>query len=375
MAEDNLEGMEDLDSLLEDGGGEGGEESFAGELDDFLGDDAGADAGAGGEEEGGGDSELDSFFEDLSTIDDLEVIQDEESPPEPEGQPEPAPEAPMEAPVAAAAVAAAAPAAAAAAKKRRSPFLRRMVVWLILLGAFGGGGYWVYNYFFPDGEPPWEQVEKVKSLVGRGPEKLRQIFEEDPDAVKPPAKAPEPPPPVPRAAPPPPRPKDTTPPPGARAYGVQVASCFFSSCLDGFRNTLKRRGRKVYLRERKANNQSLEILSRSAYPSRETATEIAERINREHRMEGQAYVVKGRDGYRISMGTFPDLSRANVVKDSLNQQFPAEVVFTTQLRQAPFKLQRVIAGRYATRAEARRELRALKRADRRFQGAFVVRYR
>ena len=66
MADENLEGLEGLDDFGDD---------FGDQLDTFM---------EGDEEEG--DSELDSFFEDLSTIDDLEIKEEELS--EPEATPE-----------------------------------------------------------------------------------------------------------------------------------------------------------------------------------------------------------------------------------------------------------------------------------------------
>jgi len=97
------------------------------------------------------------------------------------------------------------------------------------------------------------------------------------------------------------------------------------------------------------------------------------RINREHRLEGQAYPQKAGNGYRISMGMFPDLARANVVKDELNQRFGGEIVFTSTLKTVPYTLRRVVTGRFASRAAARREMQTLRKLDNRFSGAFIVR--
>ena len=69
MADENLEGLEGLDDFGDD---------FGDQLDSFM---------EGDEDEG--DSELDSFFEDLSTIDDLEMKEDGGS--EPEATPEETP--------------------------------------------------------------------------------------------------------------------------------------------------------------------------------------------------------------------------------------------------------------------------------------------
>ena len=73
------------------------------------------------------------------------------------------------------------------------------------------------------------------------------------------------------------------------------------------------------------------------------------------------------------MGTFPDLSRASLVRDSLNQRLEGEVFFTTRLKTRSFKMSKVVTGRYASAAEARQELRALRNLDSRFKGALIVR--
>jgi hypothetical protein len=73
------------------------------------------------------------------------------------------------------------------------------------------------------------------------------------------------------------------------------------------------------------------------------------------------------------MGTFPDMSRANTVRDSLNQRMAGEVLFTSRLKAQTFRMRKIMTGRYATLADARREMRALRQLDRRLRGAFIVR--
>lgn len=411
MAEEkteDLEGFDDLDGLLDEDAGGGGDDEFSGELDDFLGaDDEGGgdapgadDAGGGddgfglgddafggdddldaGDEGDGGDSELDSFFEDLSTIDDLEVSQ-EEAPPEeapaeaPEEAGEPAEEAPAEAPAAVAAVAAAAP--VPAGEKKKQPWLKRAIL-LILLGLVGGSGYFAYTTFFPsDGEAPWPEIpvpELPWPLV-------EEILEEEPMEKQPAALLPLPPAPLPLEKPaapaamaPPSAPVAAAAPAPAKGkgYGVQVATCFFAKCVNGFQKLLARNNRSYSTLVKSRKSESLEIVSGTTFEAREIAEQIANRINAEHRLEGQAFVARSGGGYKISMGTFPDLARAILVKDSLNQRLEGEVFFNSLLKSRTYRLSKVITGRYASPAEARRELQALRRLDRRFKGAFIVR--
>ena len=360
MAEQETEGLEELDSLLEDTGGQGEESSgFAEELDDFLSDDAPAEAAGGGEEEEAataGDSELDSFFEDLSTIDDLEVIQDQEAPPaaaEPEV-------VPVAAPAAAEALPPAAPARARRERKPR-PWLRRIAV-LIVLGALAGGVYWLFPL------AAWQ--EKALEIWATYTTSEEEPVTAEPDAPPPEPlfREPPPPPPQPVVATPP-----SPPPPAGQGFGVQVATCVFTPCVEGFRALLKKNNRSIFIREKVSRNEVLEIVTRTTFTTRQGAQEVMERINREHRLEGRAFLQREGGVYKISMGTFPDLERANLVRDALNQQFPGQANFTTHLKTVPNRLRRIVTGRFPDREQARQELRRLKKLDSRFQGAFLVR--
>ncbi|HKI98717.1 MAG TPA: hypothetical protein VKB51_09615 [bacterium] len=389
MAENKLEGFEDFDNILGEAGaaGEsgGGESDFAGELDDLLGSEAGtAEATAAGEEaEAGAESELDSFFEDLSTIDDLEVLQEEqpaEAAPAPE-MPEEAEEEEEEAP--------AAPPPRAAAPERERPraaprpkqkqergFLGRWFRRLILLGLIFGAGYFVYQFFFPDLKPPWQVMQQEKSkLVSVLQQKMQQP---PPQPVQPP---PPPPPPVamqPRPKPKPrpkPMPKRPAPPREQGPWSIQVATCFFPSCVDSFRSYLEEQKRSVLVRDKVSQSESLEIYSLSTWQDRDLAQALVDRINREQPMEGHAFLFREQGGYRISMGAFADLGRANIVKDALNQQYVGQVAFATRVRAFPYKVQSILTGRYPNRDAANNALAALKNAEPRLKDAFVTRNR
>ena len=284
---------------------------------------------------------------------------------------------PAEAPVAAAAAAAPAAATAPAGEKKKRPWLKRAFL-LILLGLVGGSGYYAYTTFFPDIEVPWPELP-VPELPWP---MVEEILEEEPILKQPAAVAPPPPAPLPQAmpqppvgAPPPPAPVAEAGPalPKGSGYGVQVATCFFDKCVKGFQNILARNNRSFSTTVSRRKSESLEIVSGTTFDSREVAEQTAIRINSEHRLEGQAYVVRSGGGYRISMGTFPDLARAGLVKDSLNQRLEGQVFFNSRLRSRTYKLSKVITGRYASIAQARQELQALRRLDSRFKGAFIVR--
>ena len=346
MAENKLEGFEDFDNIMAEGQSAPQPGGAAGELDDLL--------GKEGEAAGGGESELDSFFEDLSTIDDLEVMQEDEkapaAPPPPAAAAAPPPPreekaapAPRPKPV----------------KKPRAPGkpgrLKRLILFLVLAGIFGGGGYYVYTtYIAGEGKIPWPTFDTSALFPKKPPAPT--------PAVQPPAPPPKPA--VQRAA----APRRVGP-----TYGIQVATCFFDSCVAAYQGVLKaNKYRDVKLLERTGRTEVLEIYSQTAYSDRQTAQDLADKINRENRLEGNAYVLEEAKAFRISMGSFTDLSRANVVKDTLNQRYIGEVVFAQRLKALPYALKAIVTGKYPTRADAERALTELRRIDRGMDGAFIV---
>jgi SPOR domain len=381
MAENKLEGFEDFENVLGDAEGQGGGAAeFAGELDNLLGAETGKE---GAPAEGGqGDSELDSFFEDLSTIDDLEVLQEDESAAPAAAAPAPEPEAEEEeepAPRAAPAAAAAPRARPARQPRQRKPrgFFGRWIRRLIVLAILIGGGYYAYQFFFPDLQPPWDVMEKEKGkLVSLIQEKLPKQaapkMEPKTQPLPPPppvAMQPRPRPrPVPKAAPPRPKPVAEHGP-----WSIQVATCFFPSCVESYRAYLEGQRRSVLVQDRTSQSESLEIYSISTFRERDQAQELADTINREHPLEGHAFIFREEGGYRISMGAFSDLGRANIVKDALNQKHRGEIAFGTRVKDFPYKLQTVLTGRFPSREAAEQALGSLKNAEPRLKDAFVMR--
>lgn len=285
-------------------------------------------------------------------------------------EPEPGPAAPA---AAAPAEQRARPAKKAKEKKPRGFFgrwIRRLIVLAILLG----GGYYVYTFFFPDQPPPWQVMEQEKQkVVSMVEERLRQPPPPEPEP------APPPPPPAPVVTQPQPKPKPAPRrPEPAREQGpwsIQVATCFFPSCLDSYKSYLQGQNRSVIVRDRTSQSESLEIYSISTWRERVEAQELADQINREHPLEGHAFIFREQGGYRISMGAFSDLARANIVKDALNQQYRGNIAFATRVKAFPYKLQSVLTGRYPTRDAAAAALGKLKDAEPRLKDAFVTRNR
>jgi hypothetical protein len=124
--------------------------------------------------------------------------------------------------------------------------------------------------------------------------------------------------------------------------------------------------------ERTGRTEVLEIYSQTSFVDRQAAQDLADKINRENRLEGNAFVLEEGKALKISMGSFTDLSRANAVKDSLNQRYNGEVVFGQRIKALPYTLKAVVTGRYPSRAGAEKALIALRKLDRAMDGAFIV---
>lgn len=157
-------------------------------------------------------------------------------------------------------------------------------------------------------------------------------------------------------------------------FAIQVALCNSRECVDEFQRRLGEFGLTSHVEETSAQMEAVEVYSINTFPSSDTAQALADRINREYDMAGQAYVFGENGEFRISMGNFPDLDHAVVVKDTLNRSFHGEVGFTTRVWSYPnpTPLQSVVAGGFATRNEAMATLNRLVLADSVFSEAYVV---
>ena len=129
----------------------------------------------------------------------------------------------------------------------------------------------------------------------------------------------------------------------------------------------------VTLNIRRIDNPNVLVYSQTTFDVRDRAKDMATRINRENRMEGQAYVLSENNRFRISMGNFTDLARAKIVKDALNQRLQGQVNFTTRIRKFPYTLKLIVAGNFTSRGQARSARERLVKADPRFSDSYVVR--
>ncbi|MED5288813.1 MAG: SPOR domain-containing protein, partial [SAR324 cluster bacterium] len=350
-----------------------------------------------------GDSELDSFFEDLSTIDDLEMKEDGGS--EPEATPEEAPaedsepeaaeaeaepEAAEETEEAPAAAAAPAPAAeekpaekkkeekkAAKPKKEkksgpRKPILIPALITSVtgmVLGAITVGILYFLN--MPEGVPeelaeqPEEPPVAVAALSKPEPE---------PEPEPEPKPKPKPKPQVKKAEKPVSKPK-SKPKPVSKAKGtryyVQVANCVFEDCVQDYRTLLKRHGYKSRVVKNSETSHLAEVIS--AQPMKdEASTKLVNSINRSNREAGHAYRKKTDGGYHVSLGLFPNLETAGRVRNFLNQAHGKDTFFDIKRGSDKITYQRVQAGGYRTKKQAESLRKLLARKDKNFEGSFIV---
>ena len=377
MADENLEGLEGLDDFGDD---------FGDQLDSFM---------EGDEDEG--DSELDSFFEDLSTIDDLEMKEDggaepeatpEEAPAE-ESEPEAAeaePEAAEETEEAPAAAAAPAPAAeekpaekkkeekkAAKPKKEkksgpRKPILIPALITSVtgmVLGAITVGILYFLN--MPEGVPEElaEQPEEPPVSVAALSKPEPEPEPEPKPKPKPQLKKPEKPVSKPKS-----KPKPVTKAKGTRYY-VQVANCVFEDCVQDYRTLLKRHGYKSRVVKNSETSHLAEVISAQAMKD-EASTKLVNSINRSNREAGHAYRKKTDGGYLVSLGLFPNLETAGRVRNFLNQAHGKDTFFDIKRGSDKITYQRVQAGGYRTKKQAESLRKLLARKDKNFEGSFIV---
>ncbi|MCP4753456.1 MAG: hypothetical protein GY866_21410 [Proteobacteria bacterium] len=354
MAEEDLDlGDDDLDlgdddlNLGDDSGddldlGDDSGDDFAGDLDEMMGDDElGGDSG--GESET--DSELDSFFEDLSSIEDMDEGAPETAEEEPEAEEEaPAPTEKKEAPVK--------KKKASAPEKEKGSMLKFVVLGLVLLIAGAGG---VGAFLFFRGEPQIVKEEMPPQEIPMPAEAPIRIEQK----------------PVPRATPEP----DLPPPPvkikPERKYLIQVATCSYKVCKEDFVDSLRQDGEPVFQKSASEKYDFIQLISRQVY-SYNDANAIARRINRKNERAGNAFILDQSNGYRISMGTFPALDRAKEIKFHVEKMFPQNgVAFDLEHVRKDYATTKIYAGPYDSRVEAKTVLKEL-RLKKKYKGAFLV---
>jgi hypothetical protein len=368
MAQEDMEGLEGMGDL---------DDEFGDQLDSFMDSEGGDDD----------DSELDSFFEDLSTIDDLEVQEDDLPEEEPAGSDDLDDDDDIAVPAAAAVGAAAGAAAGGKEKKEKKEKKKKegdkkpLLIPGIIAGAGGailGAAAVAAMYFMAPPPPPLPEEEPALALQDELPPPPPMLTEEPlppppaaadnvtTAAMEAPPEAPAPAPPAVAEEPPPP-----PPPPKSTRFFVQVANCIYQECVDDYRYLLKRFGYATRVETVNEVNPMTEIVSVNLFGEEEAAN-LVNRINAENLITGQAYRKPSNGTYQISLGLFPDLDTANRVKAHLNQIYAAEIFFEARRSDQRIRNYRVYAGGFKTKDQALQLQGILAEKDRRFEGTFVV---
>lgn len=344
--EDNFDLGDDDDLDLGDDSGD----AFAGELDDMMGDDELGDDFAPDDS----DSELDSFFEDLSSIEEMDTG-DEPDEPDEEVVPQPTPDKPPPPPQ---------PPQPAQEKKPKGKLMIILSLATIILLAGAGAFWFAFLSEKPEEivQPPQEELfEETGPLVleeekPKPKPKPRQVVKrQEPEVIV-----------VPEPVVRPVKPKVQ--------YLIQIATCSFEKCKNDYLEMVRDAGEPAFQRDGGGTFDFIELISRQIFHRRE-ADEIVQRINRKNTHAGKASVVTQTNGYRITMGTFTALDRAKEVKFHLEKIYPPDVLtFNMEHVRKMYETTKVFAGPYDGRKEAKRVLRELRR-KKQFRGAFLVRFK
>ena len=336
MAEDKIEGLEGLDDF--------GDE-FSEQLDSFMENE--------GEGEDESDSELDSFFEDLSTIDDLdgdedaEVVDDkkdsetedavkdssdeaEETSTVVESEEKPEEQQKKE-------------------KKKKAAFFEGFPLKSALISGATGLLLGIITvavlYYSAD---PLETPEP-EIMVELPPEPPIQ----DVKVSKP-------------------KPKKTAAKPKVKQfnYYVQVVSCISQECVDESRLQLKNLGYESQVRASNKKSKIAELITTNILAEEDSAKFVS-KINKTNPMAGHAFRKSVKKGFQISLGLFPDLKTANMVRTHLNQQFKDQLFFKIQSTTQKTQYKIVQIGGIKSKPDALKLRDQLKNYIPDFQEAFV----
>ncbi len=300
MAEEKIDGLEGLDDFGDD---------FSEQLDAFM--------ESEGEDES--DSELDSFFEDLSTIDDLEgdeetVIEDDKKTPDTDetgkdsskdveetdtiDESEELPEELEE-----------------KQKKKKVTFYDAFPIKSVIVSGSTGlllGIVTIATLYYnaPTLENPEHEIADV--LTPKKPSKVVKVIK---------AKQ-----------------KNTTSKPKKTVakskvkrfnYYVQVVSCISQECVDESRLQLKNLGHESQVWTTNKKSKIAELITTNILAEEDSAI-FVKKINNINSMAGHAFRKSVKNGFQISLGLFPNLKTANMVRTHLNKKFKDQLFFKIQ---------------------------------------------
>ena len=341
MAEEKIEGLEGLDDFGDD---------FSEQLDSFMENE--------GEDES--DSELDSFFEDLSTIDDLEddeeaEIEDDKKATETEDtvtdsseeaeetdtavESEEKPEEQQE-----------------KQKKKKAAFFDAFPLKSALISGATGlllGIITVAVLYYTADPLEIPKPEIASELPPEPPTQVVKVSKPKPKKTVA-------------------KPKKIAAKPKVKQfnYYVQVVSCISQECVDESRIQLKNLGYASQVRNSNKNSKIAELITTKILAEEDSAKFVS-KINKTNPMAGHAFRKSVKNGFQISLGLFPDLKTANMVRTHLNQQFKDQLFFKIQSTTQKTQYKIVQIGGIKSKPEALKLRDQLKNNIPDFQEAFV----
>ena len=153
-------------------------------------------------------------------------------------------------------------------------------------------------------------------------------------------------------------------------YFVQVVSCISQECVDDSRLQLKNLGHESQIRASNKNSKIAELISTRILAA-ENAAKLVSKINKINPMAGHAFRKSVKNGFQISLGLFPDLKTANMVRTYLNQQLKDQLFFKIQSTTQKTLYKIVQIGGIKSKSEALKIRDQLKNNIPDFQEAFV----
>ena len=341
MAEEKIEGLEGLDDFGDD---------FSEQLDSFMENE--------GEDES--DSELDSFFEDLSTIDDLEddeetEIEDDKKAPGTDDtvtdssdeaeetdttvESEEKPEEQLE-----------------KQKNKKAALFDAFPLKSALISGSTGlllGIITVAVLYYTAAPLETPEPEIANELPPEPPTQVVKVSKPKPKKTVA-------------------KPKKIAAKPKVKQfnYYVQVVSCISQECVDESRIQLKNLGYASQVRNSNKNSKIAELITTKILAEEDSAKFVS-KINKTNPMAGHAFRKSVKNGFQISLGLFPDLKTANMVRTHLNQQFKDQLFFKIQSTTQKTQYKIVQIGGIKSKPEALKLRDQLKNNIPDFQEAFV----
>ena len=170
-----------------------------------------------------------------------------------------------------------------------------------------------------------------------------------------------------------PKPEKTKPKPKTNklSYLIQVVSCISKECVDESRLQLSSLGFKSRVRTTSVSSGIAEVLSSKVLGDEDSAI-MVKKINSNNPLAGHAYRKSVKNGFLVSLGMFPDLETANRVRTYLNQAFKKQIFFNIQRSTQKIRYQKIQIGEFKSKKDAENLSNRLKQNNPDFQGAFVI---